>query len=384
MRVRGLHCHVARMAPSWLTETVIANPMSGYPEYWRRRSSWFRAMSAAVIEVELDDGTRGFGFCGGGKGTAIAAAVDEQLRDLVLGHDAGDLETLQEQLYRASIFYGRGGLTQAALSGIDLACWDARGQQAGLPVARMLAGAAARDSLRVYYTGNDPSALAEFGIRDMKVAVPYGPAHGEDGMRANEAAVAQAREVLGAEGFLSLDIYMAWNVDYTLRMFERLEKYRLNWIEEPVLPDDYAGYAELRRRLAGVVRISGGEHEYTHAGFERLIGEGCVDLVQPDIYRAGGITGLRRIAALAQRAGVQLICHGTGSATYQFLATLPPETTPYAEFLDIYRGEAKAWVLTDDPRPQGGILQVPASPGFGYDLNAAAFAPGAPGVATIW
>lgn len=372
------------MAPSWLTETVIANPMSGYPEYWQRRSSWFRAMSAAVIGVELDDGTRGYGFCGGGKGAAIAAAVDEQLRDLVVGQDAADLDRLQEQLYRATIFYGRGGLTQAALSGIDLACWDARGKQAGLPVARLLAGETARAALPVYYTGNDPGALAAFGIRDMKVAVPYGPAHGEDGMRANEAAVAQAREVLGADGFLSLDIYMAWNVDYTLQMFERLEKYRLNWIEEPVLPDDYAGYAELRRRLAGMVRISGGEHEYTYAGFERLIGGGCVDLVQPDIYRAGGITGLRRIAALAQRAGIQLICHGTGSATYHFLATLPSETTPYAEFLDIYRGEAKTWVLTGDPSPVDGVLTVPTAPGFGYDLNAAAFAPGAPGVATIW
>jgi len=384
MRLRGLDCHVAPMAPSWLTETVIANPMSGYPEYWQRRSSWFRAMSAAVIEVELEDGTREFGFCGGGKGSAIAAAVDEQLRSLVVGRDAGDLETLQEQLYRASIFYGRGGLTQAALSGIDLACWDARGEQAGVPVARLLAGEPARAARAVYYTGNDPAALAEFGIRDMKVAVPYGPAHGEEGMRANEAAVAQAREVLGADGFLSLNIYMAWSVSYTLRMVERLQKYRLNWIEEPVLPDDYASYAELRRRLAGSVRISGGEHEYTYAGFERLIGEGCVDLVQPDIYRAGGITGLRRIAGLAQRAGIQLICHGTGSATYHFLATLPPQTTPYAEFLDIYRGEAKTWVLTDDPRPPGGILTVPTAPGFGYDLNAAVFTPGAPSVATIW
>ena len=381
MKIRALNGHVARMAPSWLTESVIANPMSIYPEYWERRSSWFRTMSAAVIEIELEDGTRGYGFAGGGKGSAVAAAIDEQMRDLVVGRGVFETELIQEQLYRASIFYGRGGLTQAALSGIDIALWDAQGKLLGRPVSHLLGGAA-RSRLRVYYTGNDPSALAEFGIKDMKMAVPYGPAHGETGMKANEEAVARARDMLGPDGFLALDIYMAWDVTYTLRMYDRLEKYNIAWLEEPVLPDDYRAYAEIRRRVNTMV--SGGEHEYTLEGFHRLIGDGCVDLVQPDIYRAGGPTGLRKIAALAKAAGVKLICHGTGSATYHFLSSLGPEMTPYAEFLDIYRGEAKSWVLTDDPCPVGGMLTIPTSSGFGYDLNRAAFIPGAPGVATIW
>ncbi len=381
MKIRALRCHVARMAPSWLTESVIANPMSIYPEYWERRSSWFRAMSAAVIEIELEDGTRGHGFAGGGKGSAVAAAIDEQMRDLVVGRGVFETELIQEQLYRASIFYGRGGLTQAALSGIDIALWDAQGKLLGRPVSHLLGGAA-RPQLRVYYTGNDPAALAEFGIKDMKMAVPYGPAHGEAGMKANEEAIARARDVLGPDGFLALDIYMAWDVTYTLRMYERLEKYDIAWLEEPVMPDDYRGYAEIRRRVNTMV--SGGEHEYTLEGFRRLIGEGCVDLVQPDIYRAGGPTGLRKIAALAKAAGIKLICHGTGSATYHFLSSLGPEMTPYAEFLDIYRGEAKRWVLTDDPRPSGGVLSISSAPGFGYDLDRGAFVPGAPGVATIW
>ena len=258
MKIVALHCHVARMAPSWLTETVIANPMSIYPEYQERRSSWFRTMSAAVIEVELEDGKRGYGFVGGAKGSAVAAVIDEQMRGLVLGRTVFEGDLIQEQLYRASIFYGRGGLTQAALSGIDLALWDARGKLLGQPVSRLIGGAA-RPELRVYYTGNDPAALAEFGIKDMKMAVPYGPAHGEAGMRANEDAIARARDMLGPDGFLALDIYMAWDVAYTLRMYERLEKYNIAWLEEPVMPDDYRGYAEIRRRVNTMV--SGGEHE---------------------------------------------------------------------------------------------------------------------------
>ena len=124
---------------------------------------------------------RGFGFVGGGKGRAASAIVDEQMRALVVGKSVEDAGLIQEQLYRASIFYGRGGLVQCVLSGIDIALWDARGKMLGQP-GHALLGGARRESLPVYYTGNDPAALESFGIRDMKIAVPYGPAHGEEGM----------------------------------------------------------------------------------------------------------------------------------------------------------------------------------------------------------
>ncbi|MEZ5354799.1 MAG: enolase C-terminal domain-like protein [Bryobacteraceae bacterium] len=379
MRIRALRCHVAPMAASWLTESVIANPMSIYPEYQLRRSSWFGRMSAALVEVELDDGTRGYGFCGGGKGSAAASIIDEQMRALVVGKSVLDAEIIASQLYRASVFYGRGGLSQCVLSAIDLALWDARGKIEEKPVYALLG--AQRRSLDAYYTGNDPSALAEFGIRHMKIAVPYGPAHGEQGMQANRDAVAQARDVLGPHGLLALDIYMAWDVAYTLRMMERLEPYGIAWIEEPVFPDDYAGYREIRQRVS--CKVSGGEHEYTLEGFRRLIEEGCVDLVQPDIYRAGGVTGLNRIAALARLAGVQLICHGVGAPTYHFLASLEERMTPYCEFLDIFRGGTKDWLLEGEPRAAGGKIQLSGQPGFGYRPNEKVWTGGLP-VATIW
>jgi len=381
MKIQDVRCHVAKMGGSWLTETVIANPMSIYPEYWETRASWFRTMSAAVVEVVLEDGTTGLGYVGGGKGTAAAAILDEQIRGLVVGRSVFETELIQEQLYRASIFYGRGGLSQCVISGIDIALWDAQGKLLGQPAYNLLGGRT-RDALPVYYTGNAPGALAGYGIRDMKIAVPYGPAHGEEGMARNEEVVALARETLGPDSFIALDIYMAWDVPYTLRMYERLEKYRIAWLEEPVLPDDYDGYRRIRE--ATHARVTGGEHEYTLAGFRRLIGEGCVDIVQPDIYRAGGPTGLRKIAALAKAHHIQLVCHGIGSPTYHYLSTHGPELTPFAEYVDIYRGTTTDWVLTDDPRPTGGRLTLPDRPGFGYELNPAVFGPGARPATPIW
>lgn len=374
MRIQSVTCHTAPMAGSWLTESVIANPMSIYPEYWERRSSWFGAMTAAVISIETTDGVTGHGFVGGGRGDAVEPLLAAQFRSMLLGKSIENPELLQEQLYRASIFYGRGGLTQCVLSGIDIALWDALGKSRGMAA---LLDAGSRGSLRVYYTGNAPAAMREFGIRDMKVPVPFGPAHGEEGMKRNEEAVARAREAIGPDAMLALDIYMSWNVDYTLRMYERIEKYKIQWLEEPVLQDDYKGYKEIRKRVG--TWVTGGEHEYTLSGFDRLINEGCVDIVQPDIYRAGGPTALRKIADLARAAGVKLVCHGIGTPTYHFLATLDDQMTPFAEYVDIYRGTTKDWILTDDPRPVNGRLTLSDAPGFGYDLNREAKT-----VATIW
>jgi L-rhamnonate dehydratase len=381
MRIREIKCHVQKMAGSWLTESVVANPMSVYPEYWERRSSWFGVMSAGVIEIILENGVSGFGFMGGGKATSAVAVLDEQMRHLVIGKSVFDTELIQDQLYRASIFYGRGGFTQSIISAIDIALWDAKGKLLGQPVYNLLGGAS-RSEIPVYYTGYDPEALKAFGIRDMKIAIPYGPAHGEAGMAKNEAAVAHARKVLGDDAFIALDIYMSWDVPYTIRMYERIHKYRIAWLEEPVMPDDYDGYRAIRSSVDTMV--TGGEHEYTMAGFRRLIEGNCVDIVQPDIYRAGGPTALKKIAALAQAHHAKLVCHGVGSPTYHFLSTIGPETTPFAEYVDIYRGATSTWVLTDDPRPQAGVIRLGDAPGFGYDLNSVAFDQGSKGVATIW
>ena len=146
-------------------------------------------------------------------------------------------------------------------------------------------------------------------------------------------------------------------------------------------PDDYAGYRRLRE-VAGLT-IAGGEHEFTLEGFRRLITEECVDVVQPDIYRAGGITGLLKIAALAKAHHKTFICHGVGSPTYHLLASHDRTLTPMVEYIDIYRGTKQPWVLTDDPRPQEGKLALSTAPGFGYELSPEALKPGAT-VAPIW
>lgn len=380
MKIVSVDMRVTPMSGSWLTEKIIANPMSRFTEYAERRSSWYGTMTAGLVTITVEDGTVGHGFVGGGRARAGATLLDDQFRAMLIGKDCFSTEVLFDQLTRASAFYGHGGIPMAVISGIDIALWDLKGKLLGRPVYDLLGGKGTPD-LAPYLTSWSPRAIEEFGINDVKIAVPYGPAHGDAGMRANEAVVAEARELVGDDGFIALDCYMAWDVPYAIEMMRRIGQYRIAWIEEPVMPEDIDGY----RRISDAVncRVSGGEHSFTLPQFERLIAEGRINLVQPDIYRAGGITGLRRIASIARAHNVDLICHGVGSPTYHFLISNGPVLSPRCEYLDIYDGGSAIWVLSDDPRPQEGRLALTDAPGFGYDINPDAFADGAT-VAPIW
>lgn len=136
--------------------------------------------------------------------------------------------------------------------------------------------------------------MERFGIRDVKIAMPCGPAEGEPGMWENLRLVEQTRDLVGSDGWIALDCYMAWDVPYTVEMARRLRGLGVAWIEEPVLPGDVCGYRRIRESVQ--IRSTGGEHLFTLEGFRRLIEEGGVDIIQPDIYRAGGPTALQKEA----------------------------------------------------------------------------------------
>jgi L-rhamnonate dehydratase len=380
MEIINVSLRHAPMASSWLTERLIANPMSIFPEYVERRSSWYGSMSSGVVTVQLEDGTEGHGFVGSGKATAAACVLDEQVRGLVEGKTCFETELISEQLHRATVYYGRGGIVGSLLSGIDIALWDAKGKVMGRPVYDLLGGKA-QEALLPYLTSWEATTLEELGVRDVKLAMPYGPAHGVDGMRRNVDVVEQAAALVGDDGWIALDCYMAWDVPYTVEMARRLEKFNIAWIEEPVLPNDYEGYRRIKDSVDCM--ISGGEHVFTLDGFDRLITEGGVDIVQPDIYRAGGPTVLTKVATLAKSAGRRLMCHGIGLATYHFMISLGRDVAPRCEYLDIHANATAPWLFTPEPRPQNGTLRLNDAPGFGYELSEDALS-NPKGVAPVW
>jgi L-rhamnonate dehydratase len=220
------------------------------------------------------------------------------------------------------------------------------------------------------------------GFRAAKLAMPHGPADGMEGMRANEELVRCARETLGPDAAIRLDCYMAWDVPYTVRMARSLADYRIDWIEEPVLPDDLDGYRRIREALTGRgIMVAGGEHCYTRHEFRALLDSQAVDILQPDIYRAGGISELRHIASLASAHHLPVIPHGIGAPTYHLVMATP--NCPAAEFVDVFAAGGEL-MLVGEPQPQEGLIHLsPTTPGFGYRLNEELLASGE-GPVPIW
>ena len=292
---------------SWLSETLIANPMSIYPEYKDRRSSWNAKWgNDLLVRVVTDDGVEGIG------GTVPAGArviVEEHFRDLLMGQDPFDTEKLWDQMFRSSLPYGRKGLAIMAISAVDNALWDLKGKLLGQPLYRLLGGAT-KASMPVYSTGNDVAFYHKLGFTGFKLAMPHGPVDGWAGIKKNLELIEKTRDIVGPDGEIMLDCYMAWSVDYTLRMARACEPYRVRWIEESLPPDDIDGYAELTAKSP--VPIATGEHEFTRWGHKELLARRACHILQPDVMWVGGVSEMVKIGAMASAYGIEVIPHGGG------------------------------------------------------------------------
>jgi L-alanine-DL-glutamate epimerase-like enolase superfamily enzyme len=188
-------------------------------------------------------------------------------------------------------------------------------------------------------------------------------------MERNLEVVRTLRGALGPDVDIMLDAWSSWDVPYTVQMAERLAEYDVRWIEEPVLADKLDACAEIRRRSK--VPIATGEHEYTRWGLKQLMDARAADVLQPDIYWAGGISEMLKIAALASSYDLVLIPHGHSThTTAQFIAAQPPTLCPLLEYL-IKWNEIHQYFLRNPLKPVGGMITVPAGPGMGMELDEA-------------
>jgi L-rhamnonate dehydratase len=360
--------------PSWLSSTVIANPMSKYPQYYERRSSWGNSFPSVLIRIGSDAGLEGIGTAVGGRATA--AIVEEHLAKLLVGQDPSDVECLWDQMFRSTLPYGRKGLPVMAISGVDHALWDLLGKAAGVPVYRLLGGACRAD-LPVYETTNDRDDWREHDGAGIKLAVPYGPTDGRDGLRRNAALVRECRETLGPDKQIMLDCYMAFDVEYTRRLIDLVEPLEVRWLEEPLAPDDYRGWEQLGR-IDSPVAIATGEHEYTRWGFTTLIGTGGVTVLQPDVAWVGGITETIKICHLASSYHLDVVPHAGGLQAGALHVMKSQSNTPLAEWVRTWdRATGRpAEPITGVPDPESGRIRPSDAPGLGIAVGDALVAEG--------
>ncbi len=351
---------------SWSSHAEVANPMSRYEHVKRHREMWLPKFDSAYVQVIAENGAWGLGPLWPAQ---PLAPVIEHFNWQLAGQDCLAIERLADMLFRLTKPYGTPGLASYAISAVDLALWDLKGRILQQPVYSLLGGPA-RDKIFCYCTGNDVDWYKELGFKAFKLACPYGPADGWDGIRKNEEFVAQAREIVGAESELMLDCWMAFDVDYTVRLAEVLRPYRLTWIEECLIPEDLDGHVQLRQRLPWQT-LATGEHWYTHYTFQWAIQHKVADILQPDIMWCGGVSTLQKISAAADSSGVSVIIHGGGTNPYGQHFTYASTATPWLEcFIAAPPGVplAEAWGLPGQAAPQDGWLIPSDAPGFGLDI----------------
>lgn len=331
-----------------------------------------------VVEIVTDNGLVGIG------NAALAPlvtkqAIDLYLKPLLMGQDPWDIEFLWQHMYRKTMAFGRKGIGMVAISAVDIALWDILGKSAKQPVYRLLGGRT-KSRIPVYASRLYSAELAELaaeakrykkeGYKAMKLRFGWGPVDGAAGMQRNVALVRTVREAVGDEVDVMADAYMGWTLDYAKRMLPLLEPFHLRWLEEPVIPDDAGGYAELKAR--GRIPIAGGEHEFTFHGFRDLLEARALDYIQFDTNRVGGISQARKISAVAEAYSVPVIPHAGQMHNYHVvMASLNSPMAEYFPLVDVEVGNELFWYIFDgEPRAKDGFIDLDDNvPGLGLSIK---------------
>jgi L-rhamnonate dehydratase len=379
MKIKKIECVQLRIPPfitpksqkrrdAWAVDAEVANPMSRYPKYKRYRPSWFPKWGGNWIKVTAEDDTWGLGTTSGGP--AVDAIIKGHFAPMLEGEDCFARERIWDMMFRMSKPYGTLGLSCLAMSAIDLALWDLAGRALNKPVYSLLGGPV-KDKIQAYATGNDVDWYVELGFRAVKLACPYGPADGLWGLEENEKFVAKARETVGDHVEIMLDCYMAFDVEYTIRLAERLKPYKLKWIEECLIPEDIDGWVAIRKAV-NWVDLATGEHNYTRYPFMQYVERRCLDILQPDINWVGGLSECIKIANIAESAGLSVMLHGGANQAYGQHFSYAITNVPMIEF---FVGSAPGIALEESIGIPGAVVPkdgyvIPSdAPGFGYEIQ---------------
>ncbi len=379
MKITNVRTRVAE----WRGETLPVQPRSftnpmDLLELSGDSMESFKFNSWLIVQVESDAGFVGIGNAGLCP-RVTKQVIDLYLKPILVGENPFDCEFLWQYMYRRTMAFGRRGVAMVAISAVDIAVWDLIGKVLNQPVFRLLGGKT-KPKIPVYASrlynqpldqiAQEAKSYIDQGFRAMKLRFGWGPTDGAAGMVRNEELVRTVRETIGDEIDLMADAYMGWTLDYSQRMIPRLERYHLRWLEEPVTPDDIAGYAALKKM--GRIPIAGGEHEFTLYGFRHLLDAKALDYIQFDTNRVGGFTQARKILALAEAHSVPVVPHAGQMHNYHVV--MASYNSPMAEYfppVDVEVGNELFWqIFKGETTPQNGYIFLDESrPGLGIEIS---------------
>lgn len=345
-------------------------------------SQWeYSERRICIVKVTSTTGHVGWGE-GYGPAGVIKAGI-EHLTPFVIDQNPLETETVWSIMYRRTLDFARRGILVSAMSAIDVALWDLKGKILEQPIHLMLGGKK-RDTIIPYATGmyftkadklcevlsKEAKTYASLGYRAMKMKVGLG-------IEQDIEHVKIIRDAIGPKIDLMVDANHAYNLREAIQLAKALEPYNIYWFEEPISPEYYEQYAELRTKTS--IPIAGGECEYLRFGFQTLLQSKSVDIVQPDICATGGLTEAKRISVLASVYGVEVVPHtwGTGiaiAAASHFISnldTVPGRLKTPNCFIEYDRTEngLRDELTSTNMNFENGEIKISDDPGLGIEVN---------------
>ncbi|MFO1162464.1 MAG: mandelate racemase/muconate lactonizing enzyme family protein [Reyranellaceae bacterium] len=333
-----------------------------------------------LVEVETDTGVRGIGEAFGNP--LVSREYFRMVEPMFTGQSVFDFDHVEARVRNAMYHLGVGNQLTACLAAINVALFDAIARGFGVRVCDLIGGCGTTRIPAYASTGffsGDPDRQLEHMLAEA-AGHPYAGAKIKigRGIKSDVARVKLARETLGPDKLLMVDINGAYTADVALECARAIEPYGIHWIEEPLPPGDLRGYAELRQRSP--IPLAAGEAHHTVRDFRALIDGRCVDIVQPSIPGTGGLTEARRIATLAHAQNLRVAPHAWGGAVglataCHFIAALP--ATPHTDHpphplmleYDMSDNELRTRLLATPLRLEAGHVLLPDGPGLGVDLD---------------
>lgn len=345
-------------------------------------SQWeYSERCICIVKITCSDGTYGWGE-GYGPANILESGI-EFLKAQVLGENPLHNEVIWNKMYRKTLDFARRGVLVASMSAIDIAIWDIKGKLLNQSVGSLLGGVQRKYvvpyATGMYFTEKDnltkdfeveAKLYLEKGFKAIKMKVGLG-------ITKDVNNVKHLRSIIGYDIKLMIDSNHAYTYTEALELSKKLEKYEISWFEEPVSPEFYEQYAELRQKTT--IPIAGGECEYLRFGFHQLLKNKSVDIIQPDICACGGLTEAKRIASLASTYGVDIVPHTWGSSigihvALHFISNL--ESLPGRMFspdflleFDQTENALREQLTFPKLEMKNGKIQVPSSPGLGIEVN---------------
>jgi L-rhamnonate dehydratase len=344
-----------------------------------------------VVKIHTDENITGIGEVDA-SASMVKAVLEApschnwslSFHDMLVGENPLDVERLWDKLYQGTIYTGRRGLVIHAIGAVDLALWDIAGKALGRPIYELLGGP--RRQQVMPYASVHPrlsslqdtehqvqqlmEKVIELGYRAVKLQLVYGDVYPDaDVIR----LVRKARKILGDEMTFMIDVGYRWiDSKAAIRTIQQLEDCNLYFVETPLRMDDLDGHARLAEAVT--TRIAGAELLASRWEALDLMDRGKVDVIQPDIGRAGGLTECLRIAKLANDRGLLCTPHGWKSGltvAAEVHLSAAAENVPFIEYMvpELWPSVIRRELVRPEFAPHGGVIELPQAPGLGVGLN---------------